>query len=95
MRCDRKTIVITFLIMGGPVSLTATSENNEPIPVAKFCAGCHHPEPGIMRGFLDNISVKAKTIQMSFVSHKDTVKFTDVTTIENVKSFEDMRRYKN
>ena len=32
---------------------------------------------------------------MSFVSHKDTVKFTDATTIKNVKSFEDMRRYKN
>ncbi|MDJ0862113.1 MAG: rhodanese-like domain-containing protein [Gammaproteobacteria bacterium] len=95
MRCDHKIIVITFLILGGPVSLAATPEKSEPLPIAKFCAGCHQPEPGIMRGFLDNISVKAKTIQMSFVSHKDTVRFADATKLKNVKSFEDMRRYKN
>jgi rhodanese-related sulfurtransferase len=95
MSCNGKVIVTIFLILGGPVSLAATPDKGEQIPIAKFCAGCHQPEPGIMRGFLDDISIKAKTIQMSFISHKDTVKFPDETKIKHVKSFEDIRRYKN
>ncbi len=95
MKYSDKIIVTIFLILGGSVLLAATPEKGEQIPMAKFCAGCHKPEPGVMMGFLDNISIKAKTIQMSFISHKDTVKFTDETKIKNLKSFEDIRRYKN
>ncbi len=95
MRNNGIVIVTIFLILGGPVSLAATPEKGEQIPMAKFCAGCHQPQPGVMKGFLDNISIKAKTIQMSFISHTDTVKFTGETKIKNVKSFEDIRRYKN
>jgi len=95
MRSKGKLIAIIFLFMGGSVSLAAIPEKGAQISMAKFCAGCHQPEPGIMMGFLDNISIKAKTIQMNFVSHKDTVQFTDETKIRNVKSFKDIRRYKN
>jgi rhodanese-related sulfurtransferase len=50
--------------------------------------------PGVMMGFMDNIALKSKTIQMDFMSHKDVVKFTDDTAIKYVKSFEDIRNYK-
>jgi nitrate/TMAO reductase-like tetraheme cytochrome c subunit len=67
MKYSDKIIVTIFLILGGSVLLAATPEKGEQIPMAKFCAGCHKPEPGVMMGFLDNISIKAKTIQMSFI----------------------------
>ncbi len=95
MRCSGKVIIALFLILGSSISLAIIAGKGEQSQMAKFCAGCHQPEPGIMQGFLDNISIKAKTIQMNFVSHKDTVKFTDATKIKNIKSFEDIRRYKN
>ncbi|MCP4287306.1 MAG: hypothetical protein GY792_23165 [Gammaproteobacteria bacterium] len=95
MKCIGKVIATVLLVVGGSVALAATSEKSEQIPMAKFCAGCHQPQTGMMMGFLDNISIKAKTIQMSFISHKDTVKFTEETEFRNVKSFKDIRRYKN
>ncbi len=94
MKANGKLIVTLVLIMGTSVSLAAIPETGEQIPMAKFCAGCHQPKPGMMMGFLDNISIKAKTIQMNFISHKDTVKFTAETKIKNVKSFKDILRYK-
>ncbi len=57
-----------------PTILSAHQHDGKQVPMAKFCSGCHEPEPGLMMGFLENISYKAKTIQMNFVTHKDLVK---------------------
>ncbi len=90
-----RLLVAVILCFQAPVSLAAVPQQGEQVPMAKFCAGCHKPQPGMMMGFMDNISIKAKTIQMGFITHKDTVKFTDETKIKNVKSFKDIVRYKN
>ena len=75
--------------------LTGSSFASEPkVPMAKICASCHEGEPGVMMGFLDNISLKARTVQMNFLSHKEVVKFDDNTEIKNVQSLEDIRNYK-
>ena len=93
--CRGRFLVGSLLILGWAVSSATGAETSARPPMAKFCAGCHPAQPGVMKGFLDNISMKAKTIQMNFISHKDTVKFTDTTKIKNLKSFDDIRRYKN
>ncbi len=64
------------------------------VPMAKLCGMCHEPEPGVMMGFLENIAIKSKTIQMDFMSHKEVVKFTDKTKVKYVKDFKDIRNYK-
>lgn len=64
------------------------------VPMAKLCGMCHEPEPGVMMGFLENIAIKSKTIQMDFMSHKEVVKFTDQTKVKYVKDFKDIRNYK-
>ncbi|HIJ90985.1 MAG: rhodanese-like domain-containing protein [Desulfobulbaceae bacterium] len=61
--------------------------------MAKLCGSCHQPQPGLMMGFLENISVKSKIIQMDIMSHKEVVKYNDQTTIKYVDSFEDIRNY--
>jgi len=48
-----------------------------------------------MMGFLENIALKSKTIQMSFLSHKEIVAFDDSTELKNVASLEDIRNYLN
>ena len=90
-------IVLSTLLLTVALPMTggAGESHEEQKPMAKFCASCHQPEPGLMMGFLENISYKAKTIQINFVSHKDLVKFNDNTNIKNVKSFKDILRYKN
>lgn len=70
------------------------ADAKDAVPMAKLCATCHTPEPGVMMGFLENIALKSKTIQMDFLSHKGVVKFTGDTKIKNVDSFEDIRNYK-
>ncbi|MDH3360199.1 MAG: rhodanese-like domain-containing protein, partial [Desulfobulbaceae bacterium] len=63
--------------------------------IAKLCGMCHHDEPqGVMMGFLENVSLKSKIIQMDIMSHKEVVKFTDQTTVKYVKDFADIRNYK-
>ncbi|MEN8257109.1 MAG: rhodanese-like domain-containing protein [Thermodesulfobacteriota bacterium] len=64
------------------------------VPMAKLCGMCHEPEPGVMMGFLENIAIKSKTIQMDFMTHKEVVKFTDKTRVKYVQDFKDIRNYK-
>jgi len=63
-------------------------------PMAKLCKSCHAPEPGIMMGFLENVAIKSRTIQMDFMTHKEVVKFNDDTKVKYVKDFNDIRNYK-
>lgn len=63
-------------------------------PMAKLCGMCHKPEPGVMMGFLENISIKAGTIQMDFMTHKEVVKFNKDTPVKYVKDLKDIRNYK-
>ena len=62
--------------------------------IAKLCGSCHQQQQGVMMGFLDNISLKSKIIQMDIMSHKEVVKFTDLTTVKYVQSIADIRNYK-
>jgi rhodanese-related sulfurtransferase len=62
---------------------------------AKLCGSCHNPEPGVMMGFLDNISLKSGIIQMDIMSHKEVVRFTENTKVKYVKDFADIRNYRS
>lgn len=83
------TVVLIFM-----VGHSALADQSKKVPMAKLCSNCHEPEPGVMMGFMENIALKSKTIQMNFLSHKEVVKFNDNTAIKNVASFEDIRKYK-
>lgn len=62
--------------------------------IAKLCGSCHEQQQGVMMGFLENISMKSKIIQMDIMSHKEVVKFTDRTKVKYVQDFADIRNYK-
>jgi len=44
----------------------ATAETAQPVKptIAKICTNCHKAEPNVLRGYLDNISLKSKAIQI-------------------------------
>ena len=94
MKLNKHILIALLFPLIAPTTLTATQQDSKQVPMAKFCAGCHEPKPGLMMGFLENISYKAKTIQMNFVTHKDLVTFDNQTKIKNVKSLKDILRYK-
>lgn len=83
-------LAASIIFLAGQVSAA-----EQKVPMAQLCGNCHQPEPGVMMGFLDNISLKAGTLQMNFLSHKEVVKFDEKTTLKNVASLEDMRNYRN
>lgn len=83
-------LAATLILLAGP-SFAAEAK----VPMAQLCGNCHKPEPGIMMGFLENISLKAGTVQMNFLSHKEVVKFDEKTELKNVSSLEDIRNYTN
>jgi rhodanese-related sulfurtransferase len=83
-------LAATLIMMAGP-SFAAEAK----VPMAQLCGNCHKPEQGIMMGFLENISLKAGTLQMNFLSHKEVVKFDAKTALKNVTSLEDIRNYTN
>ena len=71
----------------------ALAQTNAKPTIAKLCGSCHEAQPGVMMGFLENISLKSKIIQMDIMSHKEVVKFNDQTTIKYVDSLADIRNY--
>ena len=62
--------------------------------MAKLCASCHQSDSNMMRGFLENIALKSKTLQMDLMGHKEVVKFNDHTELKNLNSFKEIRSYK-
>ncbi len=89
----KKLILITAVIVTTLGLATIASATTMQVPMAKLCGSCHEPEPGVMMGFLDNIAIKSRTIQMDFMSHKEVVKFNSYTELKYVRSFKDIRNY--
>lgn len=83
-------VTVSLFIFAGPALAAEPT-----VPMAKLCGNCHEAEPGVMMGFLENISLKARTVQMNFLSHKEVVRFDENTALKNVSSLEDIRNYKN
>jgi rhodanese-related sulfurtransferase len=84
-------VMATALLFTASVTCAAEPK----VSMAKLCGTCHQAQPGVMMGFLDNISLRARSVQMDFLSHKEVVKFDDHTVLKNVLSFEDIRNYTN
>ncbi|RMG72007.1 MAG: hypothetical protein D6710_05370 [Nitrospirae bacterium] len=61
---------------------------------APICAKCHAQEQGVIRGFLDNISLRSNTIMINLLKDKVVVYFDDSTKYKYVKSLEDIANYK-
>ncbi|MDH4317502.1 MAG: rhodanese-like domain-containing protein [Desulfobulbaceae bacterium] len=61
--------------------------------MAKLCLGCHEPQPGLMMGLADNISIKAQILQINLDGRKDYVKFNNITKLVNLKSISEIRNY--
>ena len=76
-------------------TLVQAEDSTQKVPMAQLCANCHKPEPGVMMGFLENIALKSKTIQMNFLTHKEVVSFDETTELKNVASLDDIRNYLN
>lgn len=89
------TISGMFLTLAQLPALVQAEEVTPKVPMAQLCANCHKPEPGVMMGFLENIAVKSKTIQMNFLTHKEVVAFDDTTELKNVASLGEIRNYLN
>lgn len=85
-------VLLTVTLSGIPVQ---AEENAPKVPMAQLCANCHKPEPGVMMGFLENIALKSRTIQMNFLTHKEVVAFDETTALKNVASLEDIRNFLN
>ena len=45
--------------------------------IAKICTNCHKAEPGVLRGYFDNVAFKAKTIQLKIDEATELVKFDE------------------
>jgi rhodanese-related sulfurtransferase len=90
----KKLILITAAIITVSAFAAGASATTMQVPMAKLCGSCHDPEPGVMMGFLDNIAIKSRTIQMDFMSHKEVVKFNSDTELKYVRSFRDIRNYR-
>jgi len=88
-------LAVCSALLVGLVASSAMAEGDAPkAPVAKLCATCHHDvPPGQALGFLENIALKSKTLQMDYMSHKGVIKFDEKTTVKNVTSLEDIRNY--
>lgn len=86
---------LSVMVLGSCMALPVlgNAQEAQQVPMAKLCMSCHEPQQGVMMGFLEQISLKTKMIQMNFLSHKEVVKFTDDTKIKNVNSFADIRNY--
>ncbi|PLX49337.1 MAG: hypothetical protein C0613_07720 [Desulfobulbaceae bacterium] len=94
----RKSLIVSACLAATMVctpSLSAqASAAPDKVPMAKLCGMCHEAKPGVMMGFLENIALKSKTIQMDFMSHKEVVRFSDQTKVKYVADFADIRNYK-
>jgi len=62
--------------------------------MAKLCQSCHQNEPGVMRGFLENIAFKSGTMQINLQTRKEIIKFSKDVAFENVDSLKQIRAYK-
>ena len=93
---NKKVLAAYSVMLLGLFSTSAmATESAAKAPVAKLCAFCHQDvPPGEALGFLENIALKSKTIQMDFMSHKGVFKFSDDTAVKNVTSLADIRNYK-
>jgi len=86
--------VLIAATLGLAIMIGQAASEETMVPMAKLCSSCHTPEPGVMMGFLDNVTLKSKAIQMDFMDHKEVVRFTDATTLKFVDSFEDLKDYR-
>lgn len=93
MQKTRFVSAVTLSVAIAWSSMAMAQEGAKPT-IAKLCGSCHEQQQGVMMGFLENISLKSKIIQMDIMSHKEVVKFTDQTTVKYVQDFADIRNYK-
>ncbi len=84
-------VALIAALTWAPMTMAQTGSKST---TAKLCGMCHEQQQGVMMGFLENISLKSKIIQMDIMSHKEVVKFTNQTTVKYVKDFADIRNYK-
>ena len=45
--------------------------------IAKICTNCHKAEPGVVKGYFDNVAFKAKTIQVKIDDAIELFKFDE------------------
>lgn len=57
----------------------AAAESVQPVKptIAKICTNCHKAEPNVLRGYLDNISLKSKAIQIKMDDAIEVLPFDD------------------
>ncbi|MBI4686554.1 MAG: sulfurtransferase [Nitrospirae bacterium] len=59
-----------------------------------LCAGCHQPEPNVIMGVLDSVSIRGRIIQLDLNTHKEIIKYEDSVAIKNIGSIHEMEALK-
>ncbi len=88
----RVTLVILLIVSLFSIDLAFAKDAKQ--YNAPICAKCHEADTNTMRGFLENVSYRAKTILMNLLTHKEVVRFDEHTRVKNLESLEDMANYK-
>ncbi|MDH4321817.1 MAG: rhodanese-like domain-containing protein [Desulfobulbaceae bacterium] len=91
---QKKKLISAVALLATFTCAPAMAQDGAKPTIAPLCGSCHQPQPGVMMGFLENISLKSKIIQMDIMSHKEVVKFTDQTSVKYVNDFADINNYK-
>lgn len=89
-----KKVSVTAIMLVLIFAIPLFAEETKKTMIAPLCKTCHQVDSNMMRGMLENITLRSKTIQMDLGTHKEIVKYTDCTELKNVSSFEDILNYK-
>lgn len=54
--------------------------------VAKVCANCHQPQPGMIRGNFDSVAYKTKSIQIKIDEATEILRFDEKLQIANLQA---------
>jgi len=72
-------VALPIAILAGS-SLVSAEPAAAPKPtIAKICTNCHKAEPGVLRGHFEDVSMKAKAIQIKIDESAEVLKFDEDT----------------
>lgn len=85
-----KFIMFATAVSFSSLCTLATAETGQPVKstIARICTNCHKAEPNVLRGYLDNISLKSKAIQIKMDDAIEVLPFDD----KSIQVINDVRK---
>jgi rhodanese-related sulfurtransferase len=99
VRMSRQAAQLSFIILSAVLTaflgLTANGQAaNSHKSILDLCCSCHQEEPGVTIGFLENISLESREMELDIISRPEIIKFNDETSLHNIPSFADLANYR-